>query len=68
MKVNVWINQKLWSSIFIHLTSSVEYVGRIRVEHKRCLQQPSPMDTAKLCPERICDKTFNLTTSVSFIT
>ncbi|WP_375513310.1 hypothetical protein [uncultured Nostoc sp.] len=32
MKVNKWINQKFWKSIFTRLTPSVEHAGRIRVQ------------------------------------
>ncbi|MBC6433535.1 hypothetical protein FM036_23785 [Nostoc sp. HG1] len=52
MKVNEWINQKFWKSIFIRLTPSVEHSGRIRVQQKRCL-------TAKLCPQ-ICGRILKL--------
>ncbi|MCC5627741.1 hypothetical protein [Nostoc sphaeroides] len=45
MKVNEWINQKFWKSIFIRLTPSVEHAGRIRVQ--------------QLCPQ-ICDRGLNV--------
>ncbi|MEH2302607.1 MAG: hypothetical protein V7K88_27410 [Nostoc sp.] len=39
MKVNEWINQKFWQSIFIPLASSSEHAGRIRIQHKLCLRR-----------------------------
>ncbi|MEH1923834.1 hypothetical protein [Nostoc sp.] len=51
MKVNEWINQKFWQSIFIRLAASVADVVRV---------QATPQHTAKLCPEMICGKDFNL--------
>ncbi|MEH2280924.1 MAG: hypothetical protein V7K90_06210 [Nostoc sp.] len=53
MKVNKWINQKFWQSIFIRLGASIEYVGGIGVHHQRCLRRATPKRTAKLCVERI---------------
>ena len=52
MKVNEWINQKFWESIFIPLTISVEDADRIQVKNKRWL-------TAKPYPQ-ICGKALNL--------
>jgi len=60
MKVNEWINQKFWQSIFIRLAASVADVVRVQVQDKRCILQAAPKRTAKLCPEIICGKAFNL--------
>lgn len=60
MKVNKWINQKFWQSIFIRLAPFVAHVGRIQVKHKQCLRRATPTHTAKLCSEIIYGKAFNL--------
>ncbi|MFS0518101.1 hypothetical protein ACEYW6_25760 [Nostoc sp. UIC 10607] len=60
MKVNEWINQKFWQSIIIRFAPSVEYVGGIRLQHKRCLRGATPTHTAKFSPEKICGKGLNL--------
>ncbi|MEH1780002.1 MAG: hypothetical protein V7L26_12950 [Nostoc sp.] len=46
--------------IFIRLAASVAHVVRIQVQDKRCLLQSTLKHTAKLCPEIICGKAFNL--------
>ncbi|MBN3960562.1 hypothetical protein [Nostoc sp. NMS8] len=60
MKVNEWINQKLWQSIFIRLAAPVADVVTVQVQDKRCLLQATPKRTAKRCPKMICGKAFNL--------
>ncbi|MEH1822430.1 MAG: hypothetical protein V7L31_25720 [Nostoc sp.] len=60
MKVNEWINQKFWQSIFIRLAAPVADVVRVKVQDKRCLLQATPKRPAKLCPEMFCGKAFNL--------
>ena len=45
MKVNEWINQKFWQSIFIPLAASIEHAARIRIQHKLCLRRATTLVT-----------------------
>jgi hypothetical protein len=60
IKVNKWIKQKFWQSIFICLAKFVAYLSQVQVQHKRCLRRATPTHKVKLCPERICGKALNL--------
>ncbi|AVH63298.1 hypothetical protein [Nostoc sp. 'Peltigera membranacea cyanobiont' N6] len=53
MKINEWINQKLWQSTFISLAPSVEHARLIQVQERMSR-------TAKTCLERFYDEVSNL--------
>jgi hypothetical protein len=58
IKVNKWIKQKFWQSIFICLAQFVAYL--VQFQHQRCLRPTTPTYTAKFCPEKISGKALTL--------